>query len=106
MTGQKIKPRNIWWVIMKVCTVITGDLLLFWPLNGIWTHNHLICNRTINHLVKLAKWLSCVVSTYQYGAFDCMLLPCHVSDDMVITYSPDIWSYLNLTAMELGLGVF
>ena len=41
------------------------------------THNHLIRKRTLNHLVKLAKWLSCVVSTYLYGAFDCMFLSCH-----------------------------
>ena len=46
--------------------------------NGIRTHNHLICKRTLNHLAKLAKWLSCVVSTYLYGAFDYMFLSCHV----------------------------
>ena len=37
--------------------------------NGIPTHNHLIRNRTLDHLAKLAKWLSCFVSTYLYGAF-------------------------------------
>ena len=42
------------------------------------THNHLVHKRTLNHLAKLAKWLSCVVSTYLYGAFDCMFLSCHV----------------------------
>ena len=46
--------------------------------NGIGAHNHLVCKRTLNHLVKLAKWLSYVVSTYLYGAFDCMLLSRHV----------------------------
>ena len=46
--------------------------------NVIRTHNHLVRKRTFNHLDKLAKWLSCVVSTYRYGAFDCMLLSCHV----------------------------
>ena len=34
------------------------------------THNHLVCKRTLNHLAQLAKLLSCVVSTYLYGAFD------------------------------------
>ena len=34
------------------------------------TQNHLIRKRTLNHLVKLAKWLSCVLSTYLHGAFD------------------------------------
>ena len=31
--------------------------------NGIRTHNHLVRKRTLNHLAKLEKWLSCVVST-------------------------------------------
>ena len=46
--------------------------------NGIRTHNHLVPKRTPNHLDELAKWLSWVVSTYLYGAFDCIFLSCHV----------------------------
>ena len=46
--------------------------------NGTRTQNHLVRKRTFNHLAKLAKWLSCVVNTYLYGVFDCMLLSCHV----------------------------
>ena len=46
--------------------------------NGTRTHNHLVHKQTLNHLTKLAKWLSCVVSTFLYSAFDCMLLSCHV----------------------------
>ena len=46
--------------------------------NGTRTHNHLLRKRKLNHLAQLAKWLSCVVSTYLYGAFDCMFLSCHV----------------------------
>ena len=42
------------------------------------THNHIVCKRTPNHSAKLAKCLSCVVSTYLYGVFDCVLLSCHV----------------------------
>ena len=34
--------------------------------NGIRTQNQLVCKRTSNHLAKLFKWLSCVVSTYLY----------------------------------------
>ena len=52
-----------------------------WSLRNssrIQTHNHLVCKRTPNHLAKLAKWSSCVVSTYLYGAFDCIFLSCHV----------------------------
>ena len=41
------------------------------------THNHLVRKRTLNHLDKLAKWLSRVVGTYLYGVFDCMFLSCH-----------------------------
>ena len=40
--------------------------------------NHLLSKWTLNHLAKLAKWLSCVVSTYLYGAFDCIFFPYHV----------------------------
>ena len=45
-----------------------------------WTriYYHLVHNRTLNHLAKLTKWLSRVVSTYLYGAFNCMFLSCHV----------------------------
>ena len=57
------KRCNIW--------VLSGS-------NGIRTHNHLVCKRTLNHLAKQAKWLSFVVSTYLYRAFDCMFLSCHV----------------------------
>ena len=46
--------------------------------NGTRTHNHLVRKRTINHLAKLAKWLSCAVSTYLYGVFACMFYSCHV----------------------------
>ena len=52
----------------------------FWSLsdgNRVWTCNHLVCKQTLNHLAKLAKWLSCVQSTYLYGTFDFML-SCHV----------------------------
>ena len=46
--------------------------------NKIQTHNHLAGKQTLNHSAKLTKWFSCVVSTYLYGAFDSMLLSCHV----------------------------
>ena len=46
--------------------------------NGTRTHNHLVRKRILNHLAKLATWLSSVVSIYPYGAFDCMILSYHV----------------------------
>ena len=41
------------------------------------TENQLVLKRTLNHLAKLTKWLSCVLSIYLYGAFDFMFLSCH-----------------------------
>ena len=55
--------------------------------NGNRTHNHVVCKQTLNHLAKLAKWLSCFVRTYLYGAFDCMFLSCNVR--------PLKWIYTN-----------
>ena len=46
--------------------------------NVIWTPNHLVCKQALNHLAKLAKWLSCVVITHLSGAFDCVWLSCYV----------------------------
>ena len=42
------------------------------------TKNHLIRKRTLNHLAKLTKWFSCVLSNYLYDAFGCMFSSCHV----------------------------
>ena len=42
------------------------------------THNHLVLKRKLNHLGTLANLLGCVLSTYFYSAFGCMLLSCHV----------------------------
>ena len=41
----------------------------FSDCNWTRTHNHLVHKRTLNHLAKLDKWLSCVVSTYLYLSF-------------------------------------
>ena len=46
--------------------------------NGSRTHYHLVRKRTLNHLAQLTEWLGWVVSTYLYGAFDCMFLSYHV----------------------------
>ena len=45
--------------------------------NWTQTKNHLVQKRTLNHLPKLVKWLSCVLSAYLYRAFDCMFLLIH-----------------------------
>ena len=43
---------------------------------GSWIQKNLIRKWTLNHLVKLTKWLNWLVSTYLYVAFDCMFLSC------------------------------
>ena len=45
---------------------------------GTRTNNHLVRKQMLTHLAKQKKRLSWVVSTYLYGAFDYMLLSCHV----------------------------
>ena len=68
-------------VCLNVKEPLAGSRRHMWSLsdsNGIRTHNYVVRKRTLNHLVKLAKWLSCVVSAYLYGAFDCMFLTFHV----------------------------
>ena len=61
--------------------------------NRIGTQNHLVHKQILNHLAKLAKWLSCVVvSSYLHGAFDCMLLSCHVRLSEWINIWRNIWS--------------
>ena len=45
--------------------------------NGTQNCNHLIRKQTLNHLHKLAKWLSRVVSTYLYSAYDCVFVSYH-----------------------------
>ena len=66
-----------------LCSCLNVKELLAWNWREIWslsdcnrtrTHNHLVCKWTLNHLAKAAKWLSCVVSTCLYDAFDCMFL--------------------------------
>ena len=78
-TSFRVNPHSI--VRLNVKELLARSRHHIWSLsdsNGIRTHNHLVRKRTLNHLAKLVKWLSCVVSTYLYGAFDCMLLSCHV----------------------------
>ena len=66
---------------LNVKKILGGSRREIWSLSDCsWTRiqNHLVRKRTLNYFVKLVKWLSCVLSTYLYGAFDCMFLSCHV----------------------------
>ena len=42
--------------------------------NGTQTQKHIVRKRTVNYLAKLGKWLSCIVNTYLYCAFECIFL--------------------------------
>ena len=41
-------------------------------------YNHLVSKHTLNHLAKLVKWFSCIMSSYLYVASDCGILACHI----------------------------
>ena len=88
-TSFRVNPHSI--VCLNVKELFTWSRRHIWSLsdsNEIQTHNHLVRKWTLNHLAKLAKWLSCVVSTYLYDAFDCMLSSCHARvSEWIHTYS-------------------
>ena len=66
---------------LNIKELLARNRCYIWSLNDrnrIWPHNYLVRKWTLNHLAKLAKWLSCVVSNYQYSAFDCMLSSCQI----------------------------
>ena len=70
-TSFRLNPHFI--ICLNVMELLARSRCQIWSLsdsNAIWTNNHLVCKRTLNHLAKLTKWLSFVVSTYLYGAFD------------------------------------
>ena len=78
-TSLRVNPLSI--VCLNSKELLPKGRRHIWSLsdsNEIWTHNHSVCKRTLNHLAQMTKWLSCVVSTYLHGAFDWMLLSCHV----------------------------
>ena len=72
--------REIW--SLTDCT-LTGTL------------NHLFRKQTLTHLAKLAKRLACVLSSYLYGAFDCMYFSCHVHVSERIHCSVVVWMSRN-----------
>ena len=69
-----------WWIAhcQRKLMWILNQAQLLSDCNWTRTDNHLVRKTTLTPLAKLTKWLSCVVSTYPYDAFDCMFLSCHV----------------------------
>ena len=77
-TSFRENPHSV--VCLNVKELLSRSRHHIWILsdsNVISTHNHLVCKQTLNHLAKMAKWLSCVMRAYLFGIFDCML-SCHV----------------------------
>ena len=69
------------YICLKVKKLLGRKSLDIWSLSDSQctrTDNNLVPKRTLNHLAKLGKWLSYDVSTYMYGAFDCMFLSSHI----------------------------
>ena len=64
---------------LNVKDILGQSRRVMWSLSDCnWnlTQNHLLRKRTLNHVAKRLKWLSCVVSAYLYGAIDCIFLSC------------------------------
>ena len=104
-----------------LCSCLNVKELIAWNRREIWslsdcnkirTHNQLVRKRTLNHLAKQAiffnfKWLSCVVSTYMYGASDCMCLSCHVrlSKCLLIVGLRTKWLWVRVSLQSLKLQI-
>ena len=67
----------LWFAWMSRNSLLKADAIyeVLRDSNKIRTHNHVVPKRTLKHLAKLSKWLSRVVSTNLYCAFD--LCSCH-----------------------------
>ena len=69
-TRFRLNPYYIYLNVNELLCRNRSDISILSNSNGTRTHNHLIRKRKLNYLAKLAKWLSCFVSTYLYGAYD------------------------------------
>ena len=63
--------------------------------------NHLARKRTLNHLDKLTNWLSCILSTYLYGAIDCMFLAYQLRISELVHTDLVVWMSRN-SLLEAG----
>ena len=91
-----LQSESTLYSVLNVKEGYIPDECEFWYFNDCnWTqiHNHLVSKQKINHLLKFTKWLTQNVSTYLYGAFDCMF--CHVR--YVFQSEFTVYSCLNIT---------
>ena len=73
------------------------EISSFSDCNWARTHNLLVRKTTLNQFSKFTKWLRYVLSTYLYGAFDCMFLWSHVT----YTFQSESTHYSCLNVKEL-----
>ena len=69
------------YICLNVRKILAQNKRDIWSLsvyNGTRTNNHLFGKWTLNHLGKLAKWLSHFASSYVCGTFNSMFLSSHV----------------------------
>ena len=98
MSRTHIKSESALYFHLNVQELLARNRCDIWKLSYCyWTrsHSHLARKLTLNNLSKLANWYSCVVSTYLYGAFDCIFLSCHVliSEWICTVYFPEcLWT--------------
>ena len=88
---QSESTLHIWLNVKRFFARKRHDIWCLSNWNGTQTHNHLGRRLTVNILAKLTKWLSWVVNTYLYNAFDCMLLSYHagISEEIHALYLPE-----------------
>ena len=82
-THFTVNPHSIFaWMsrnsLLKKGAVSEGNIRSLSDCNWTQIHNHLVHKLPLIHLTKLANWLSWIVSSYLYPAFDCMFLSCLV----------------------------
>ena len=98
---------------LKVKELLAQNRCNIWSLSDCSrtrTHNHWVHKQTLNHLAKLAKWLSCVLSTYLYGALtvysyyimyksqsESTLYSCLNANKLLAQNRRDIWSWSGLS---------
>ena len=67
------------WPLLKIISHLLQKGFKISDSNGIRTHHHLVCTRTLNkHRIFFIKWLRCVERIYLYSAFGYLLLLYHV----------------------------
>ena len=81
----------IWVNVKELFPQNRRDIRSLSDYNATGTHNHLVHKLTLNHLGKLTKSSSWIVTTYLYGAFDLMFLSCQVrvSEWICTLYLPE-----------------